>query len=59
LTSDDLDRLEADLKNATLPDTTGFFFGVSEGREAENLEFIAGARQALGDGKTVFYDSWW
>ncbi|MCP5299080.1 MAG: phosphoglycerate kinase [Chromatiaceae bacterium] len=59
LTGHDLDRLEADVKNGALPDTTGFFFGVSDGREAEDLEFIARARQALSEGKTVFYDSWW
>ena len=58
LISDDLDRLEADVENGRLPDTTGFFFGVSDGREAEDLKFIARARQALNEGKTIFCD-WW
>jgi hypothetical protein len=59
LTSEDLDRLEADVKAGNLPDTTGFFFGESDGREAEDLAFIAKAREALTAGLTVFYDSWW
>ena len=46
LTSEDLDRLEAAVKGGNLPHTTGFFFGVSEGREAEDLAFIAKAREA-------------
>ena len=59
LTSEDLDRLEADVKAGHLPDTTGFFFGVSDSREDEDLAFIAKAREALTAGLTVFYDSWW
>ena len=59
LTSEDLDRLEAAVKGGNLPHTTGFFFGVSEGREAEDLAFIAKAREALGEGESVFFHSWW
>lgn len=59
LTGEDLDELEAGVKSGRLPDTTGFFFGVSEGREAEDLEFIGKARRAIREGKTVFYDSCW
>ena len=34
--------------------------GVSDGSETENdLAFIAKARDALADGLTVFYSSWW
>ena len=59
LSAEDLDRIEADVKAGNLPDTTGFFFGESDGREAEDLAFIAKAREALAAGLTVFYDSWW
>ncbi|WP_430450713.1 phosphoglycerate kinase [Rhodopirellula europaea] len=56
----DLDQLEIDIQSGDLPDTSGFFFGESEGNESEDdLEFIAKARRAIADGQTVFYDSWW
>jgi len=32
----DLDRLEADIRHLRLPDTQGFFFGDSNGTEAED-----------------------
>ncbi len=57
---DDLDRLEADVRGGRLPQTSGFFFGRSDGTEIEDdLAFIAKARQAIGQGLTVLYDSWW
>ena len=60
LTSEDLDRLEADIKAGELPETAGFFFGESDGSEAEgDLAFIAKTREAIAEGFTVFYDSWW
>lgn len=60
LEPEDLDALEADIRAGALPDTNGFFFGVSDGSENEgDLEFIAKARAAIGAGQTVFYDSWW
>lgn len=60
LSAADLDRLEADIKAELLPPTEGFFFGASDGTEnADDLAFIAKARQAIADGKTVYYDSWW
>ncbi len=60
LTAEDLDRLEADIRAGNLPPTAGFFFGESDGSENEDdLAFIAKARAALAEGKTVFYDSWW
>ena len=60
LTTDDLDRLEVDIKARKLPDTVGFFFGDSDGTEMEgDLAFIAKAREALAAGLTVYYDSWW
>ncbi len=60
LTATDLDALERDIRENRLPETAGFFFGASDGSEAEeDLEFIAKARDALAEGKTVFYNSWW
>ena len=64
LDSSDLDQLEQDVKNKTnLEPTEGFFFGqlndLNEEDEKDLLEFIQTARQALKDGYTVFYTSWW
>lgn len=60
LTSADLDRLEAAVRQDALPRTAGFFFGQSDGSEkAGDLAFIAKAREAIAAGLTVFYDSWW
>jgi hypothetical protein len=60
LDSEDLDRLEADIKAKKLPYTDGFFFGETDGTEMEDdLAFIAKAREAIAEGLTVFYDSWW
>ena len=62
LTANDLDRLEMDTGNNKLIPVNGFFFGAQE-IDSEDLEsvatFIKVARQALADGKAVFYDSWW
>jgi len=62
LTANDLDRLEMDTGNNKLVPINGFFFGVQE-IYPEDLESIADfvklARQAISDGKAVFYDSWW
>jgi len=60
LASEDLDRLEADVKAGSLPHTEGFFFGASDGSETEDdLAFIAKARDAMDKGLTVFYYAWW
>ncbi len=60
LTLDDLDALEQAIRNQTLPHTVGFFFGESDIESVEvDLEFVAKARDAIRDGLTVFYDSWW
>ena len=60
LTLEDLSKLEADIKAIELPDTEGFFFGESGGTEQEDdLAFITKAREAIVQGQTVFYDSWW
>ena len=60
LNEDDLVRLEADIKAGNLPPTQGFFFGASDGSESEDdLSFITKAREAIKNGFTVYYDSWW
>lgn len=57
---DDLDRLETAIWDRKLPYTTGFLFGESDGTEIKaDLEFIALARAAIGDGYTVYFTSWW
>ena len=62
LDAKDLDRLEMDTGNNKLVPVNGFFFG-EQTIYPEDLEsialFIAKARQALADGKAVYYDSWW
>jgi hypothetical protein len=62
LNSKDLDRLEMDTGNNKLIPINGFFFG-EQTIHPEDLEsvadFIAKAREALANGKAVFYDSWW
>ena len=62
LDSEDLDNLEDDIKAGNLPDTSGFFFGESSNGDEENendLLFVTKAREAIADGKTVYYTSWW
>lgn len=64
LTSDDIQRLATALLGTEpdLPETEGFFFGSSEGSEDEiqdDLEFVKKAKQAIDEGYTVYYDSWW
>jgi hypothetical protein len=58
----DLDCLEMDTGNNKLVPINGFFFGAQE-IGSEDLEsiatFVKVARQAIADGKAVFYDSWW
>jgi hypothetical protein len=60
LTESDLNDLETDIKNGNLPDTSGFFFGNTQGDETDDdLQFIKEAREAIANGKTVYYTSWW
>lgn len=62
LNEDDLDDLEKAVVSNSLPKTSGFFFGDNPPDEEsinDDLLFIAKARQAIKDGKLVFYDSWW
>jgi hypothetical protein len=62
LDSEDLDNLEQDIRDYNLPDTSGFFFGQSGSGDEEikdDLEFVSKAREAIKEGKTVYYTSWW
>jgi len=60
LNEDDLNELEADIKAGNLPKTGGFFFGESDGSEMEeDLLFVSVAKQAIKEGYTVYYTSWW
>lgn len=62
LVEEDLDALEQDLIANKLPHTTGFFFGDNPPDEEtlnDDLLFIAKAREAIKEGKLVYYDSWW
>jgi hypothetical protein len=63
LTANDLDRLEMDTGNNKLVPRNGFFFGDTSSIHPEDLEsvgdFVKLSRQAIADGKAVFYDSWW
>ena len=62
LDSEDLDNLEDDIKAGNLPDTSGFFFGESANNDEENdydLLFVTKAREAIANGNTVYYTSWW
>jgi hypothetical protein len=60
LDPDDLDALELAVNHNILPETQGFYFGVSDGSEkADDLRFIHKARDALANGKSVLYTSWW
>lgn len=60
LDADDIHQLEIDIEAGNLPPTSGFFFGASDGTESDDdLAFVAKARAAIEEGKTVFYSSWW
>ena len=63
LTTEDLDRLEADIMSGKMAElrTVGFFFGEEsdEYYREQDLKFVKEARDAIDDGHKVFYDSWW
>jgi hypothetical protein len=62
LTSEDLNKLQTDLLNSALPETTGFFFGNNPPdleSLGEDLKFIQAARDVIAEGDAVYYDSWW
>ena len=75
LTLSDLEQLEAHIVHKQLPETGGFFFGndsyewtdedgnpFPEGDyhyKETDLQFIQDAREAIEDGKKVYYNCWW
>lgn len=75
LVLEDLDQLEESITQKVLPETGGFFFGDdsfewededgNKPKEGDyyykdaDLQFIKDARQALTEGKKVYYNSWW
>lgn len=62
LTLEDLNSLERDLNSARLPQTSGFFFGRSQGSLEEinnDLSFVKEAKTAISEGYIVYYNSWW
>lgn len=60
LEEDDLDKLEADVKNHKMPETVGFFFGCHYEEDMESvLDFIEMAREVIRQGDAVYYSSWW
>jgi hypothetical protein len=61
LTIIDLDMLQLAVETATLPPTSGFFFGngADEHYRGSDLEFITKAREAINSGLLVFYNSSW
>ena len=61
LTWEDLDLLEAVVKQRALPGTQGFFFGNSADDHyyQSDLDFIKRARAELFTGLRVFYNSSW
>jgi len=60
LDSEDIDKIEEQIKTGDLPLTEGFFFGQSSSdRKEDDLEFIKKARLALKEGYKIYYTSWW
>jgi hypothetical protein len=63
LNEQDLDTLEVLANNKAMPATPGFFFGsyepFDEADKKEVLDFVTKARDAMKNGMTIFYDSWW
>lgn len=65
ITLEDLEQLEVDISDKSLPETGGFFFGNDSYEEYEeyykeiDLQFIEDAREAIKEGKKVYYNSWW
>ena len=65
LTESDIEQLEAHIEQKSLPETGGFFFGndsyaeYEEYHKEDDVSFIENARQAIAEGKKVYYNSWW
>lgn len=60
LSWEDIEELESDIKNKSLPETGGFFFGTTTGEEYDDdLEFVEKALDSIKNGYDVYYSSWW
>lgn len=62
LTNEDLEKLKEDIAGKGLPSTSGFFFGQSSDNDDErqaDLKFVEIAQDAIEEGYTVYYTSWW
>jgi hypothetical protein len=62
LSMEDLNRLESDVLNNSLPETQGFFFGTNppdEYSREQDMAFISKAKISIANGAAVYYDSWW
>ena len=61
LTWEDIDSLEQAVKENSLPETSGFFFGdpSDDYYKQQDLEFVKRARVELFSGLKVFYNSSW
>jgi hypothetical protein len=62
LTMEDLNLLESDVLNNSLPETQGFFFGTNppdEYSREQDMAFISKAKISIANGAAVYYDSWW
>lgn len=59
---EDLIELENDIINSNLPETIGFFFGVSKktfDEDQNDLKFIKEAKELILKGNNIFYTSSW
>jgi len=62
LTLEDRQQLREDILNHNLPATKGFFFGnypPTPDTDERDLRFVEDAEQAIKNGYSVYYDSWW
>jgi hypothetical protein len=61
LSEEDLDSLEKAITEQQLPSTQGFFFGgeSDDYYKEHDLKFVSEARDAINEGYTVVYSSWW
>ena len=75
LTLSDLEQLEAEVVNQSLPETEGMFFGGDSFKyknddgiaypkgdyfhKETDVKFIQDARKEIFEGKKVYYNSWW